>query len=139
MSVDSAHWLHVVAAVISREDAVLLAMRPQGKHQGGKWEFPGGKVEAGESAQRALVRELYEELAIAVDPDCLESFLQVRHTYPDKAVFLDVWSVTAFSGEPQGCEGQQIGWFKSTQLQGMTFPDANLPILEKLARTLLKS
>lgn len=127
-------WLHVVAAVIvnATDDAILLARRPSDKHQGGKWEFPGGKVEAGESAAHALSRELEEELGILAEPTKMRPFIEVRHRYPDKNIWLDVWQVSDFSGEPYGCEGQVVQWFAPAELAALDFPAANAPILEKL-------
>lgn len=126
-------WLHVVAAIIlDADDNVLLARRPVDKHQGGKWEFPGGKVESLESAAAALARELLEELGIVADPAGMERFLEIRHRYPDKNVFLDIWVVREFSGEPYGCEGQEVRWFIKQDLAELDFPAANTPIVDKL-------
>ncbi|HPE59698.1 MAG TPA: 8-oxo-dGTP diphosphatase MutT [Thiolinea sp.] len=129
-------WLHVVAAVIPDPSGrhILLARRLQGKHQGGKWEFPGGKVESGESPQQALTRELSEEVGIQADTLAMQPFIQVRHRYPEKNVFLDVWQVNAFTGQPQGLEGQETGWFEISNLSGMSFPDANTPIIDALQK-----
>lgn len=119
---------HVVAAVIWDGDAVLVAKRPPEVHQGGKWEFPGGKVHAGESARGALARELREELDIEVQ--AAYPLIAVRHTYPEKSVFLDVWRVTAYAGEPRGREGQRIEWVKPERLPQLDFPEANRPIVQ---------
>lgn len=125
-------WQHVVAAVISdRNDRVLLARRPAHLHQGGKWEFPGGKVESGESALDALRRELYEELGITVEH--ATPLLQVRHRYPDKRIWLDVWHVHAWSGVATGREGQQLGRYALNELAKLPFPDANDAILRALS------
>ncbi len=126
-------WIHVVAAVIwDSGDRILLARRPSHKHQGDKWEFPGGKVEQGEVAQVALARELAEELGLLAMPEAFYPFIQVRHCYTDKAIFLDVWSVRDFKGKPRGLEGQEIQWFTVSALTDLVFPEANLPILNKL-------
>lgn len=125
-------FLHVVAAAIfSESGAVLIARRPWHAHQGGKWEFPGGKVEPGESAEDALRRELYEELTIQAQT--FEPLIQVRHRYSDKAVFLDVWKVTRYAGEPHGREHQAIAWVAPRELSRFTFPAANYPILKALS------
>ncbi len=131
---EQAPWLHVVAGVIMNAtgDAVLLARRPAHKHQGDKWEFPGGKVEAGETAMAALQRELIEELGILVEPTLLAPFIEVRHRYPDKNIFLDVWQVGQFSGQAHGREGQLVRWFAYSELEMLDFPAANAPILAKL-------
>lgn len=120
--------LHVAAAVIrSPEGLVLIARRPEDKHQGGLWEFPGGKVEAGESVEAGLARELREELGIRVDQ--ARPLIQIRHDYPDRQVLLDVWEVTAFSGEPHGAEGQPLAWVAPRELPNLAFPAANIPIV----------
>lgn len=120
--------IHVVAAVIrGREGKVLLAKRPAHLHQGDKWEFPGGKLEAGEGAEQALTRELREELGIT--PVVARPLIQVLHHYPEKSVFLDVWEVVAFSGQPSGREGQKIEWVAQEALGDYEFPPANVPIV----------
>jgi 8-oxo-dGTP diphosphatase len=120
--------LHVVAAVIRSADGlVLIAKRAVDKHQGGLWEFPGGKVEAGETAEAALARELAEELGIAVT--AARPLIQVRHDYPDKQVLLDVWEVNAFAGEPHGLEGQPVIWVTPEDLPGYDFPMANRSVV----------
>jgi 8-oxo-dGTP diphosphatase len=120
--------IHVAAAVIRGKDGqILIAKRCDDKHQGGLWEFPGGKVEAGETAQAALARELEEELGILVTT--ARPLIQVRHDYPDKHVLLDVWDVSAFTGEPHGAEGQPLAWVSARQLSEYEFPAANRPIV----------
>ncbi|WP_313554632.1 Nudix family hydrolase [Stutzerimonas nitrititolerans] len=120
--------IHVAAAVIRSADGhILIARRPLDKHQGGLWEFPGGKVEAGESVQAALARELLEELGIEVTR--AQPLIQVRHDYPDKQVLLDVWQVLAFRGEAHGAEGQPLAWVTASELDGFEFPAANRPII----------
>ncbi|GIZ12348.1 Nudix family hydrolase [Pseudomonas sp. NCCP-436] len=120
--------IHVAVAVIQAEDGrILIARRPQDKHQGGLWEFPGGKVEDGEDVRLALARELEEELGIR--PTEARPLIQVRHDYPDKRVLLDVWKVTAFNGEPHGVEGQPLVWVRPRELGSYEFPAANQPIV----------
>lgn len=120
--------IHVAAAVIRGADGrILIARRPDDKHQGGLWEFPGGKVEADESVEQALARELDEELGIR--PSAARPLLQVRHDYPDKQVLLDVWDVSAFTGEPHGAEGQPLAWVAPDRLGDYQFPAANRPIV----------
>src|SRR5262245_7365193 len=104
-----ARTIHVAAGVIlNSRNEVLLALRPLDKHQGGLWEFPGGKVEDGEPVKVALARELLEELNL--DVLTAQPLLVTEHDYGDKHVKLDVWIVRDFSGEPQGREGQVIRW-----------------------------
>ena len=120
--------IHVAAAVIRGEDGqILLAKRADDQHQGGLWEFPGGKVEADETVQVALARELEEELGIC--PSSSRPLIQVRHDYPDKQVLLDVWEVSTFTGEPHGAEGQPLAWVSPRQLGDYDFPAANRPIV----------
>ena len=120
--------VHVAAAVIRGQDGrILLAKRPDHLHQGGLWEFPGGKVESGESVRAALARELKEELGIELQS--ARPLIKVRHDYPDKQVLLDVWEVSSFSGEPHGAEGQPLSWAAPRELGNYQFPAANLPIV----------
>jgi 8-oxo-dGTP diphosphatase len=120
--------IHVAAAVIRAADGrILIAKRSDDQHQGGLWEFPGGKVEPGEAVEAALARELEEELGIR--PTSARPLIQVHHDYPDKQVLLDVWEVTAFAGEPHGAEGQPLAWVNAQQLLEYPFPAANQPIV----------
>lgn len=124
--------IHVVAGVIYHpsKQQVLIARRPEYLHQGGLWEFPGGKVANGESPEQALQRELMEELAIEVS-DC-SPFLLTEHDYTDKLIVLDVWAVHGFTGQPKGNEGQRICWVDISALNNYQFPAANYAVLEKV-------
>ncbi|MFD2642204.1 Nudix family hydrolase [Pseudomonas japonica] len=120
--------IHVAAAVIRGADGrILIARRGETQHQGGLWEFPGGKVEDGEAVETALARELREELGIEVG--AARPLIEVRHDYPDKHILLDVWEVSAFSGEPHGAEGQPLAWVSPRDLGQYEFPEANRPIV----------
>ena len=120
--------IHVAAAVIrDNSGKILIARRADTQHQGGLWEFPGGKVEADESVTTALGRELHEELGIVVD--VARPLIKVQHDYPDKQVLLDVWEVSAFTGEPHGAEGQPLEWVAPRDLLNYDFPAANQPIV----------
>jgi 8-oxo-dGTP diphosphatase len=121
-------FLHVAVGVIKNAAGdILISQRPENVHQGGLWEFPGGKVEAGESIIDALRRELDEELGITVERS--EPLLKVHHHYHDLSVLLDVWSVEMFSGIAEGREGQAIRWVATSELDNYDFPAANLPII----------
>ena len=123
--------IDVAAAVIERDGRILLSRRPDAAHQGGKWEFPGGKLEAGETAEQALKRELEEELGIT--PTRFRPLITIAHDYPDKSVVLHVFRVTDWAGTPQGREGQAIRQVAKSELAALTFPDANLPILKAVS------
>ena len=121
--------IEVVAAVIRDDEGkILIAQRPQNKHQGGKWEFPGGKVEAGESRRAALARELNEELGIEVGHS--SRLISAYHEYEDKSIYLDVYEITQWDGAAIGREGQPIQWVSPSALNDFEFPDANRPIIE---------
>lgn len=121
--------VHVAVGVILDEaHNILITRRAAGAHQGDLWEFPGGKVEAGESLQHALARELREELGI--DIGRTSALLQVRHDYGDKAVLLDVHVVWEFSGEARPMENQPMNWVAPADLCRYAFPAANAPIVE---------
>jgi 8-oxo-dGTP diphosphatase len=121
--------LHVAVGVIRGGDgSILITERAKHAHQGGLWEFPGGKVEAGESVTDALRRELLEEIGIGVE--AATPLIKIRHDYGDRHVLLDVWHVTAFSGEARPREGQAMRWVRPDRLIDFNFPAANLPIIK---------
>ena len=122
--------VHVAVGVILAEQRVLLSLRHPDSHQGGLWEFPGGKLEPVEGLEQALARELLEELDIHIGPT--EPLLQVQHDYSDKQVLLDVHLVLSFSGEPRGCEGQALRWVSGDELRALSFPAANEAIIDAL-------
>lgn len=123
--------IHVAVGVLEdTHGRVLIARRPEHVHQGGLWEFPGGKVDAGETLEQALWRELLEELAIQVLS--AEPLIRIPHHYADKSVVLDVYKVTEFAGQPQGNEGQPVRWVSPLDLEQYSFPAANKPILTAL-------
>lgn len=119
----------VVVGILIRENKILIAERPQDKPYSGYWEFPGGKVEAQETHQKALNRELYEELGIHVQ--AAQQWFAHTHVYPDKTIFLDIWLVTQFSGEPQSKENQILRWVSLKEMQEFPLLAGNYPILEK--------
>ena len=124
--------IHVAVGLVLDNDRVFVAQRDQNAHQGGLWEFPGGKVDAGETVEAALSRELNEELGIFVD--YAEPVMQIKHDYTDKIVLLDVWQIARYRGEPSGCEGQPVKWLAINQLLPEQFPAANQAIVDWLVR-----
>jgi 8-oxo-dGTP diphosphatase len=124
--------VHVAVGVIIRDGRVLIARRLEHTHQGGLLEFPGGKVEPGETVQQALVREIAEETGLKLIESALQPVIGVRHDYGDKRVFLDVWSTDIAAGEAHGREGQPIQWLLPRDLRDADFPAANRPIIRAL-------
>lgn len=122
----------VVAGIIFNQEGtqVLLALRKPGQHQGGLWEFPGGKKDSGESLEQALARELLEEIGI-VPVNFVERTI-IEHRYAEKQVRLHFWDVTRFTGIPRGREGQILAWFELPELAELSFPAANQAIVEAL-------
>ncbi|MFT2109860.1 8-oxo-dGTP diphosphatase MutT [Marinomonas sp. 2405UD68-3] len=118
------------AGAILKNGSVFLALRSDDKHQGGLWEFPGGKCESGETPEQALIRELNEEVGIHVSS--LNHFMSLEHDYGDKKVNLSFFIVDAFEGEPRGVEGQIVQWVPVDDLLNFSFPKANEPFIEGL-------
>ncbi len=128
-------FLHVAVGVIRNDlGEVLIALRDKNQHQGGLWEFPGGKVELGESLSDALYREIQEEL----DLEVLSSspLLKVEYDYGDKRVLLDVCLVESFQGKAKGKEGQPIRWVSFKKLGNYEFPQGNQEIIRFLQESL---
>lgn len=123
--------VHVAVAVIKNgEGQYFIAKRPQESHQGGLWEFPGGKVENNETVFDALKRELFEEIGITL----LEAtpLIQINHDYGDKSVYLDVFKIDDFSEEAFAKEGQKIRWIEKSDFSLYEFPIANIPIINAI-------
>ncbi|RYY74117.1 MAG: Nudix family hydrolase [Gammaproteobacteria bacterium] len=123
-----ARVVHVaVGVIVDNNGNILIAKRSDQAHQGGLWEFPGGKVENGETVFDALKRELNEELGINIL--VTEPLIKIRHYYGDKIVLLDVHKVIRYNGEPHGNEGQPVRWVAPALLTNYQFPAANVPIV----------
>jgi 8-oxo-dGTP diphosphatase len=120
----------VVAAVIERDGAFLLTLRPEGTHLAGHWEFPGGKVHVSETHAEALRRELFEELDIAAEVG--EVLHTVTHAYPEKAVELHFYRCS-FRGEPKPMVGQEMRWVPREELETLAFPEADAALIRLLA------
>jgi 8-oxo-dGTP diphosphatase len=123
--------VHVAVGVVKNfQGEILLSKRAKHLHQGGLWEFPGGKVEQDESVFDALVREFQEEVNITITQ--AEPFMTIHHDYGDKQVLLDVWISTHFNGDARSNEDQLIAWVAPEKLSDYEFPKANQAIIEKL-------
>jgi 8-oxo-dGTP diphosphatase len=120
----------VAVGIILRDNLVFVALRKSDQHQGGLWEFPGGKCEASESAEEALVRELKEECGVSII-EC-DFFKTISHHYGDKLFELFFYKVTGFDGEPVGKEGQEVRWVAVSDLISYDFPEANNQIVADL-------
>ena len=125
-----------VGVILDASSNILITRRSPDSHQGGLWEFPGGKVEPGESLGKALARELREELGIEIGRT--SPLLEIRHDYGDTRVLLDVHVVWEFAGEALGLEGQPLAWVASGELSRYQFPAANVPIIEAIDKLLVR-
>ncbi len=123
--------LQVVAgALFDTEGRVLIAQRPPGKALAGRWEFPGGKLDDGEPPFAGLVRELREELDVEVH--AAERLIRYPHAYPGRVVWLDMWIVSSWRGEPRGLDGQALKWVEVQALPHEDILEADRPIIEAL-------
>ena len=120
----------VAGAVFDAAGRVLIAQRPPGKPLAGRWEFPGGKLHPGEDPYAGLVRELREELDIEVH--AAERRLRYPYEYPERVVWLDLWTVTAWSGEPRGLDGQALRWVEPRCLAAEDILEADGPMIAAL-------
>lgn len=123
--------LHVVAAALVDDDGrVLINQRLPGTPMQGRWEFPGGKVEPGESAQQALIRELHEELGVV--PSAFRPLMHIRHDYAERKVLLDTWLVSAWSGDVTAREGHPLAWVAPDALREYDLLEADRPLVSAL-------
>ena len=116
-------------ALIDIDGRVLLAQRPEGKSMAGLWEFPGGKVEPGETPEAALIRELQEELGIDTWASCLAPLTFASHSYPDFHLLMPLFACRKWDGTPQSREGQTLKWVKSSKLRDFPMPEADIPLI----------
>lgn len=121
--------LVVAVALIDADGRVLLAQRPPGKSLAGLWEFPGGKVEAGETPEAALIRELREELAIDTWASCLAPLTFASHSYPDFHLLMPLFACRRWQGIARPCEGQTLAWVRPNALRDYPMPPADLPLI----------
>jgi 8-oxo-dGTP diphosphatase len=116
-------------ALIDGEGRILLAQRPEGKSMAGLWEFPGGKVEPGETPEAALVRELHEELGIETWDSCLAPLTFASHAYPDFHLLMPLFACRKWNGIAQAKEGQTLAWVRSRDLRNYPMPPADEPLI----------
>lgn len=125
-----------IAVGIIRNDAgeIFITQRAADAHMANKWEFPGGKIEAGESAEEAMIRELQEEVGIT--PQGAALFDTLEYQFPDRHITLWFWLVESWEGDPWGREGQPGQWIAQSELDAKDFPPANEPVITKLKQNI---
>lgn len=122
----------VACALVDADGRVLISQRPEGKALAGLWEFPGGKLEPGETPEESLVRELREELGIVTKPACLAPLTFASHPYEDFHLFMPLYICRKYEGIPRGLENQAIKWVKPKQLRDYPMPPADEPLIPVL-------
>ncbi|MGK2286856.1 (deoxy)nucleoside triphosphate pyrophosphohydrolase [Pedomonas sp. V897] len=126
----------VAAALIDADGRVLVAQRPEGKSMAGLWEFPGGKVDAGEKPEAALVRELHEELGIDTTASCLAPLTFASHPYEDFHLLMLLYACRKWRGTVQPQENQAVRWVRISELYSLPMPPADIPLVGMLASLL---
>jgi 8-oxo-dGTP diphosphatase len=127
--------LIVVAAALVREDGlILLQKRPEGRSMASLWEFPGGKIEAGEAPEAALARELSEELDVIIEPSNLVPACFASAQIGDRPMLLLLYICREWQGEPRAVESPELGWFSIKEMRSLPMPPADLPLLDLLER-----
>ncbi|MBR9826481.1 MAG: 8-oxo-dGTP diphosphatase MutT [Alphaproteobacteria bacterium] len=125
--------LYVAAcALLDADKRILIAKRPEGKPMAGLWEFPGGKIEPGETPEQTVVRELREELMVEPCKTCLHPFAFVSHPYDDFHIVMTLFLCRTWDGFPQPVEGQEIKWVRKERLRDYQMPAADLPLAAEL-------
>ena len=128
--------LVAACALVDPDGRVLLAQRPDGKPMAGLWEFPGGKVEAGERPEETLIRELEEELGIVVKEACLAPLTFASHTYPDFHLLMPLYVCRRWDGMVTAREGQGLAWVRPNRLREYPMPPADVPLVAHLTTLL---
>lgn len=121
--------LVVAVALLDADNRVLLTQRPEGKSLAGLWEFPGGKVEPGESPEAALIRELHEELGIDTRESCLAPLAFASHPYPEFHLLMPLYVCRRWEGVPRSREGQAMKWARASELRNYPMPPADEPLI----------
>ena len=122
----------VAVALIDADGRVLIAQRPEGKSMAGLWEFPGGKVDPGETPEAALIRELQEELGIDTRESCLAPLTFASHAYEDFHLMMPLYACRTWQGDPTPREGQQLAWVRPVRLGDYPMPPADIPLIAML-------
>ncbi|AQX28318.1 MULTISPECIES: 8-oxo-dGTP diphosphatase MutT [unclassified Bartonella] len=129
--------LVVACALLDHDNRVLLAQRPRGKSLAGLWEFPGGKIEKGETPEASLIRELLEELDIRVQPNDLLPLTFASYNYETFHLLMPLYTCRHYKGVPKGREGQNLEWVFISSLDKYSMPDADKPLIQALKNLLL--
>ena len=129
---DGKTLLVVAVALLDKDGRILLSKRPEGKKLAGLWEFPGGKVDPGETPERALIRELQEELGIDTRASCLAPIGFASHAYEDFHLLMPLYVCRVWQGTPQGREGQELAWVRPQRLGDYPMPPADIPLIAQL-------
>jgi 8-oxo-dGTP diphosphatase len=124
--------LVVACALVDTDGRVLIAQRPEGKALAGLWEFPGGKLEAGERPEAALIRELHEEIGITVQEACLAPLTFASHAYEDFHLLMPLYICRRWEGLAVAREGQQLAWVRANKLRDYPMPAADIPLIPHL-------
>ena len=124
------NWIPVVAGLIKKDNKFLVGQRPEKGHMSGRWEFPGGKIESGESPEEALKRELQEELGFEAQIGSIQ--LAVTHSYAEVGVVLLLFEVLFWKGEPKAKHHTELRWVSMEELEGLPLPDANKLAINQL-------
>jgi 8-oxo-dGTP diphosphatase len=128
--------LVAACALIDADGRILIAERPAGRSMAGLWEFPGGKVEAGETPEVTLIRELKEELGIVVNEACLAPLTFASHAYPDFHLLMPLYVCRRWEGTVQALEGQTLAWVRPNRLRDYPMPPADVPLISHLTTLL---
>ncbi|MEM1289665.1 MAG: 8-oxo-dGTP diphosphatase MutT [Pseudomonadota bacterium] len=124
--------LVAAAALVDADNRVLIAKRPAGKAMAGLWEFPGGKVETGETPEQTLLRELDEELGVSTEAACLAPLTFASHSYDDFHLLMPLYVIRKWQGPPVSKEGQELAWVRANRLRSYAMPEADAPLIAPL-------
>lgn len=124
--------LVVAVALVDVDGRVLIAKRPPGKKMAGLWEFPGGKVDIGETPEQALIRELKEELGIDTRQSCLAPLTFASHAYDDMHLLMPLYACRVWQGDPVPKEGQELAWVRPVRMKDYPMPPADVPLIAML-------